>query len=127
MFKCLKQSLAEVNYHRTGQTDRQTDTHTASPTQNTKVISSLSYIIASQACVSISLKLLHPREISGQEMEQRKPFDPNYTCVTLAQQSRILSRVPRHANTYVTLPQHLSRQKKVGSASNSSPLPSDSL
>ena len=26
MFKCLKQSLAEVNYHRTGQTDRQTHT-----------------------------------------------------------------------------------------------------
>ena len=137
MFKCLKQSLAEVNYHWTGHhvTDRHTFTiYTSSPTQNYKVILSLSDIIASQACISISLKLLHPREISGQEMEQRKPFDPNYTCVTLAQQlsSAVKDTVTcppsrEYVCHIVTLPQQLSRQEKVGSASNSSPLPSDSF
>ena len=125
MFKCLKQSLAEVSYHRTGHHVTDRHRYTASSLTYSKPKSYSKLFL--HYCVSISLKLSHPREISGQEMEQRKPFDPNYTCVTLAQQSRILSRVPRHANTYVTLPQHLSRQKKVGSASNSSPLPSDSL
>ena len=36
-----------------------------------------------QSLLLISLKFL-PREISEQEMKKRKPFDPNYTCVTLS-------------------------------------------
>ena len=123
--------MAEVNYDRTGH--RVTDRHTFAIHNLTySKLQSYSKFIWHYCESSLYFHILEIVASSGDfragDGAEEAIWPQLHVChSSSAQQSRILSRVPRHANTYVTLSQLLSRQEKVGSASNSSPLPSDSF